>query len=66
MPRNPIETVDASRFRDLVLLSVQLSRPLDELDEHIRQALSDAYAQGVRDATERRAHVDPVHGPHDA
>jgi hypothetical protein len=39
---------------------VQLSRQLDELDEHIRQALNDAYMQGVRDATERRTGIDPA------
>jgi hypothetical protein len=62
---HPIEGVDASWFRDLVLLSEQLRRRLEELDEHIRQALNDAYMQGIRDTVEHRTGVDPVHGPHE-
>jgi hypothetical protein len=49
---HPIESVDTSWLRDLVLLSVQLSRQLDELDEHIREAIDAAYMRGVHDATE--------------
>jgi hypothetical protein len=56
---HPIQHVDASWFRDLVQLSVQLSQQLNRLDEHIRRAIADAYARGVREAAERRTGVDP-------
>jgi hypothetical protein len=54
MHDHPIQHVDATWFRDLVQLSVQLSQQLDRLDGHIRQAIDEAYARGVRDAAERR------------
>jgi hypothetical protein len=62
MPRNPIQSdTDVSWFRDLVVIRERI----DALDDRIREALNAAYAQGVRDATEHRTGVDPVHGPHD-
>jgi hypothetical protein len=69
MRDHPIQPdTDVSWFRDLVRLREQLRHgidALDALDDRFREALNDAYMQGVRDAVERKTGVDPVHGPHE-
>lgn len=68
MQGHPIQPhTDVTWFRDVVLLAEKLRKcanELDELDEHIREALNAAYQQGVRDAVEHRTGVDPIHGHH--
>jgi hypothetical protein len=66
MQPNPIQPhTDVTWLRDLVLLSEQVRKRVDELDEPIREALNAAYLQSARDALEHRMGVDPIHGPHD-
>jgi hypothetical protein len=50
-------------FRDLVRIREQLRHgidALDALDDRFREALNDAYMQGVRDGVEHETRVDPV------
>jgi hypothetical protein len=73
MQNDPIQAgfhagADITWLRDLVRLREQLRHgidALDALDDRFREALNDAYMQGVRDAVEHETHVDPIHGRHD-